>query len=257
MRRIIVTASDLHDGQYTKSSRILSKCWPLGELKLSPAQNVFGRVCGYRDYHDVHQNAVQTVDASASLTSSSAAEIVAWNMYRNFNIPFAEARVVAGKLHLGKFAVCQASPLEQAISARAGKPLVMDEFHLLTPGNKWSSWTPALIAAGVSPFSYSVDRSGAVVQWRLVTDQAWADVLCASLVGIQTITNAQQPADYKALYVLRIGLADDEACLEECKFFSDVVRNLPAVCHEYSLGNNIQPGEFGKLTLTLNGTDFI
>src|SRR3546814_7297469 len=47
----------------------------------------------------------------------------------------------------------------------------MDEFHLLTPGNKWSSWTPALIAAGVSPFSYSVDRSGAVVQWRLVTDQ--------------------------------------------------------------------------------------
>jgi len=171
MRRLIVTASDLHDGQYTKSSRILSKCWPLGELKLSPAQNVFGRICGYRDYHDVHQNAVQTVGASASLLSSSAAQIVAWNMYRNFNIPFAEARVVAGKLHLGKFAVCQASPLEQAMSARAGKPLVMDEFHLLTPGDKWSSWTPALIAAGVSPFSYSVDRSGAVVQWRLMTEQ--------------------------------------------------------------------------------------
>ena len=87
--------------------------------------------------------------------------------------------------------------------------------------------------------------------------QAWADVICASLVGIQTITNAPNAAAYTALYVLRIGLADDEDCLEKCKFFSGVVRNYPAVCYEYSLGNNIQPGEFGKLTLILNGTDFI
>ncbi|MGN7495903.1 hypothetical protein [Pseudomonas lactis] len=87
--------------------------------------------------------------------------------------------------------------------------------------------------------------------------QAWADVICASLEGILTITNAPNAAAYTALYILRIGLADDEAYLEECKFFSDVVRNYPAVCHEYSLGNNVKQGDFGKLTITLNGTDFI
>lgn len=87
----------------------------------------------------------------------------------------------------------------------------------------------------------------------------WADVACASIDGIRDITSSFHPELYRALYILRVGLGDDETALSECRFFSEVQQNYRGGCNEYALANPVGPGQFGKLLITLNAaqTDFL
>lgn len=93
-----------------------------------------------------------------------------------------------------------------------------------------------------------------------ISSQSWANVISAGLENVTAITSFDTPQDYKALYILRVGLAEDENFLEECTFFCDHPQlNLKAGCYEFSLGSAVKSGDFGKILITLSpsGDNFV
>lgn len=99
-----------------------------------------------------------------------------------------------------------------------------------------------------------------IANFQSISSQSWANVISAGLENVTAITSLDTPQDYKALYILRVGLADDETCLEECAFFWDQPQlNLRAGCFEYSLRNDVKSGDFGKILIGLSpsGDNFV
>lgn len=84
----------------------------------------------------------------------------------------------------------------------------------------------------------------------------WADVFSAEISIIDRITNAPNPADYKSIYILRIGLPSTEPDPEifQSDLIGDWVRGYPGTCREYGLAKAIQPGQFGRVDINLDPT---
>ena len=86
-----------------------------------------------------------------------------------------------------------------------------------------------------------------------ISSQSWANVISAGIENVTAITSLDTPQDYKALYILRVGLAEDETCLEECAFFCDQPQmNFKAGCFEFSLRSAVKRGDFGKILIALS-----
>ena len=93
-----------------------------------------------------------------------------------------------------------------------------------------------------------------------LASQSWANVISAGHENVTTITSLDTPQDYKAIYILRVGLAEDEPFLEECDFFCEQPElNLRAGCFEYALRYAIKGGDFGKVLIGLSpcGNNFV
>ncbi|QZA96057.1 hypothetical protein K3369_20080 [Pseudomonas mandelii] len=82
----------------------------------------------------------------------------------------------------------------------------------------------------------------------------WADIVSADFDMIKCITNWVRVAEYKSLYVLRIGLPHEATNLYDSDVFGDIQRNGRGGCGEYALDIHVPQTHFARLDLTPDST---
>lgn len=82
----------------------------------------------------------------------------------------------------------------------------------------------------------------------------WADVFSANIPIVLAITNAPQPTEYTSIYILRIGM-DDNQQLIHSPVVGDYVQGKPGTCIEYGLAVPVKAGDFGRVAINLEPTE--
>lgn len=84
-------------------------------------------------------------------------------------------------------------------------------------------------------------------------EYCWADVISANIAIIDAITNAPRASQYTTIYVLRVGLGNNQD-LSQSPVVGYSVQGKPGRCMEYGLAIPVNAGDFGRVPIFLDPT---
>lgn len=111
-------------------------------------------------------------------------------------------------------------------------------------------------------FHYSDNANIAFFDIRPM-DFCWSNIFTANVGFVQSVTNSFRPQDYKALYVIRVGIPPtQDGSMAEIKYnqiISDWVQAMFAGGQEFALGQELKGHQFAcvKIQLSSAGTYFL
>lgn len=175
--RIPVTKTDLDGHRFSKISRALQKFWPNGRLGYLQAQSLLAELLGYRNLHQLQQEAPASApeSPSGSWSRQRILHCVAWNAFRGQRLGWNDAVELATRLHLDELEI-DALTLEARWDAATlallehddSTSIFVDEaWDLMHPD--WHEKTPELLASGVPAYAFAVLPDQRVFQWKRLT----------------------------------------------------------------------------------------
>ena len=82
----------------------------------------------------------------------------------------------------------------------------------------------------------------------------WAEVFSANIGIVGQITSSYRPADYSSIYILRIGLTENQI-LPHSPMVGSTVKGRPGDCIEYGIAQAVKIGDFGRIDITLDPSE--